>query len=133
MNIVLDTNVLVAAGFNPRSDAARVVQAVREGRLTLVWNDATRDETRRILDKIPPLDWQRFADLYDAACRYDGRTEPDRFERLDGPLDRQFAALADAAGALLVSNDDDLLSVRHDLPVTVMPSGEFADHHLPAR
>ena len=32
MAVVLDTNVLVAAGFNPRSISAKVVHAVEQGR-----------------------------------------------------------------------------------------------------
>jgi hypothetical protein len=36
--VVLDTNVLVAAGFNPRSASAK------QGQVRMVWNDATRRE-----------------------------------------------------------------------------------------
>jgi ATP-binding cassette subfamily B protein/subfamily B ATP-binding cassette protein MsbA len=41
--VVLDTNVFVAAGFNPGSHSA-LVAAVRDGRLRLVWDDATHTE-----------------------------------------------------------------------------------------
>ena len=40
--VVLDTNVLVAAGFNPRSASARIVNAVKQGKLHMLWNEATR-------------------------------------------------------------------------------------------
>ncbi len=59
MDVVLDTNVWVAAGFNPDSSAAQIIQAIRDGDLRLVWNEATRRETRQILTQIPPLDWHR--------------------------------------------------------------------------
>ena len=36
--IVIDTNVFVAAGVNPRSAAAPILAAVREGRFQLIWN-----------------------------------------------------------------------------------------------
>jgi hypothetical protein len=39
--VVIDTNVFVAAGFNRRSAAARIVAAVREGHFQLVWNKPT--------------------------------------------------------------------------------------------
>ena len=39
--IVIDTNVFVAAGFNPRSASARVLAAVRQGRFQLIWNKPT--------------------------------------------------------------------------------------------
>jgi len=34
--VVLDTNVFVAAGFNPGSHSARLVEAVHDGRLRMV-------------------------------------------------------------------------------------------------
>ena len=53
--VVLDTNVLVAAGFNPRSASAKIVEAVKQGELRMVWNEATRPEIERIMQQIPPL------------------------------------------------------------------------------
>ena len=49
--IVIDTNVFVAAGFNNRSASARILAAVREGRFQLVWNKPTRRETEAILQE----------------------------------------------------------------------------------
>ena len=57
--IVIDTNVFVAAGFNLRSAAARILAAVREGRFQLIWNEPTRRETELILRRIPHLAWER--------------------------------------------------------------------------
>jgi hypothetical protein len=34
--VVLDTNVFVAAGFNPRSASARIVEAVKRGQVRMV-------------------------------------------------------------------------------------------------
>jgi hypothetical protein len=53
--IVIDTNVFVAAGFNHRSASARILGAVREGCFQLVWNKPTRRETETILRRIPRL------------------------------------------------------------------------------
>jgi hypothetical protein len=50
--IVIDTNVFVAAGFNPKSAAARILTAIREGRLQLIWNDPTRREAEMIHSKL---------------------------------------------------------------------------------
>jgi predicted nucleic acid-binding protein len=41
------------------------------------------------------------------------------------PDDRTFAALAHAAGAILISNDDDLLRHRDRLGVTVLTPSAF--------
>ena len=52
---IYDTNVFVAAGFNRRSASARLITAARDGRVQMIWCDATRAETERILTKIPPF------------------------------------------------------------------------------
>ena len=110
--VVLDTNVFVAAGFKPGSAAARVVREVERGRLGLVWDAATRRETEAVLRRIPRLDWERFAPLFEAAGEHGGAVEAEHFGYVDDPGDRKFAALAAASGAVLVTNDRGLLAHR---------------------
>jgi uncharacterized protein len=123
--VVLDTNVLVAAGFNPRSASARIVNAVQEGELRMVWNDATRREIERIVHRIPPLRAQPVAQLFRPEGRFTGPTHPERFADIPDPDDRKFAALAEAAGAVLVSNDEHLLGSRDRTGLTVLTPSEF--------
>src|SRR5213082_1495115 len=61
--VVLDTNVFVAAGFNPGSHSARLVEAVRDGRLRMVFDDAIHAEIEHVMRQIPRLSWTRIADL----------------------------------------------------------------------
>ena len=123
--VVLDTNIFVAAGFNPRSASARILDAVNQGRLRMVWNDATRREIERIMHRIPPLRAQPVAQLFRPADRFAGPTHPERFASIPDPDDRKFAALAHAAGAVLISNDEHLLGHR-DLPgLTALTPSEF--------
>lgn len=129
MNIVLDTNIFVAAGFNRRSHSAQIIQALQEGEHTLVWNGATRRETRKILEQIPPLSWEDFADLFRAEGEVQQGTQPERFSAIEDPDDRKFAALATTAGATLVTNDDHLLSKRGGIDVPVVTAGEFVAEH----
>lgn len=125
MKVVLDTNVFVAAGFNRRSHSAEILRAVEAGTYTFVWNEPTRAETRKILKKIPPLSWSRFEHLFQSGNEYTGDVHPGHYGQVTDYDDRKFAALASAAGAVLVSNDDDLLSVRDQLDITVLTTGEF--------
>ena len=125
VHVVLDTNVFVAAAFNPRSHAARIIEAVREGRLRLVWNEATRRETRRILDRIPPISWKPYADLFREENRRRDRVNPGWFGHVDDPDDRVFGALAYAAGATLITQDDDLLERRSNVGVPILTPMEF--------
>lgn len=126
-SLVIDTNIFVAAGFRAQSASHRIISAVGEGRLRLVWNDATRTETMGVLRTIPPLEASEFSDLFTDAGRYDGPTTPDQFAEVSDEADRKFAALAAATGVCLVTNDDDLLGPRHRLPIAVLRPSEFLD------
>jgi len=123
--VVLDTNVFVAALFNPRSAAARTLDAIRRGHLRMVWDEATKRETRRILDQIPPLSWSSVSDLFREANRYAGRTDPEAFRQIPDREDRKFASLAHATGAILISQDEHLLADPHRLDLLVLTPREF--------
>jgi predicted nucleic acid-binding protein len=102
--LVIDTNVFVAAGFNPRSASARILTAVREGRLQLIWNKPTRRETEMILRRIPRLSWESIADLFRPDGEFAGPVDPDAFALIVDPDDRKFAALSAAAKRPLVTS-----------------------------
>ena len=123
--IVIDTNVFVAAGFNPRSAAARILAGVREGRFQLIWNEPTRRETELILRQIPPLDWESVVDLFQPKTEFLGPVHPDSFVLVPDPEDRKFAALSAAAQTPLVTNDNHLLSHKHSIGVDVLTPHAF--------
>jgi len=125
--VILDTNVLVAAGFKRGSSAAQIVDAIRRGYCRLVWNQATRRENESVVRRIPPLDWEEFSALFDSEGEYPGSTGLHRFDRIEDPEDRKFAALAAATGAIVISSDAHLLSCRDELPITVLTAREFLD------
>lgn len=110
--VVLDTNVFVAAGFRARSRSGEVVDLVRDGRLRHVWHDDTVRETQRILSMIPRLSWPAVAGLFRPEDRYPAPLDRALFAVVPDRADRKFAALAAATGAVLVTADDDLLGVR---------------------
>ena len=125
VSIVLDTNVFVASVFRPESRAGQIVRAVREGRIRMVWNSATRRETRRILERIPPLSWRAVEDLFRPEDEFVGVVNPERFDSIPDPEDRKFAALARAAGAILISGDRHLLANPQRLDILVLTPAEF--------
>jgi len=124
-SVVVDTNTFVAAGFNKDSHSARVFEEVRGGRLRLVWNEATRAETRNVVRKIPPLHWGDFKHLFQDENRYDGETDEDKFAHVPDKSDRKFAALADATGATLITADDHLLGARTQGDVCIVEPKAF--------
>lgn len=125
--VILDTNIFVGAGFNAESNARRITEAVEHGDLLLVWSDATRAESLKVVSSIPPLPDGVFEAMFTDAGHYDGPTRPDRFQQVPDETDRKFAALAEATGVVLVSNDDDLLANRKQTGVTIHTSSEYVE------
>lgn len=123
LTVVLDTNVFVGGGFNPGSGSADMIAAVRDGRLRMAWSDATRAETRRILDRIPPLAWAPVEGLFRMEDRVEVEVDEARWAGVPDPEDRKFAALAMAADAVLVSSDRHLLD--HVPELEVRPPGRW--------
>jgi predicted nucleic acid-binding protein len=123
--VVLDTNVFVAAGFNPRSAAARILTAVRQGRLQLIWSEPTRRETEMILRRIPRLEWDAVADIFRPQGEFTGPVTPGAFGFIADPDDRKFAALSAAAKVPLVTNDNHLLAHRDYLATWVLTPRAF--------
>ena len=123
--IVIDTNVFVAAGFNPRSAAARVLAAVRKGRPQMIWNEPTRRETEMILRQIPYLDWEKAADLFRPEMEFLGPVDQESFVFVPDPEDRKFAALSVATQTPLVTNDNHLLSHKDRIGVDVLTPRAF--------
>jgi uncharacterized protein len=132
--VVIDTNVFVAAGFNPASASARILTGVREGRFRLVWNEPTRRETEMILRRIPRLDWGKVADLFRPAGEFTGPTDPEAFAVIEDPDDRKFAALSAAATAPLVTSDKHVLAQSSAVGIeAVTPTAFLARESRPMR
>ena len=109
--VVLDTNVLVAAAYNPRSASRHVVEACLGGELTAVVSGALRREYEFILARAargrPYL--EQIRRLLDGAEVVEPAQTP-RAVPAD-PGDDKLVAAALAAGAVLVSNDGHLLAL----------------------
>src|SRR5947207_15903684 len=118
--VVVDTNVFVAAGFNPRSAAAQILAGIREGRFRLIWNQPSRRETEMILRRIPRLDWQKAADLFRPEGEFTGPVDPAAFTAIGDPDDRKFAALAAAANVPLVTSDQLVLAQRGKIGIEIV-------------
>jgi len=124
-SVVLDTNVFVAAGFNRESSSARLIEEIRKGNLRLVWNEATRKESRSVVERIPSLSWEPFGDLFREEGRCEARIVPEEIDYVPDLDDRKFAALARATDAALITNDDDLLANRGEAEVYIVSPYEY--------
>lgn len=109
--VVLDTNVLVAAVYNPNSSSRRIIEACLAGELSPLLSPAVRREYEFILARAVrghPYR-ERVQRLLDAAAV----VEPADTPRVvpEDPEDDKLVAAALAGRALLVTNDAHLLSV----------------------
>jgi predicted nucleic acid-binding protein len=123
--IILDTNVLVASGFNPKSHSAQIVEQVRCGLLRMTWAEQTRDEAELIIRKIPPLFWAAISELFRPEDCYCGPLFPEQFQQIPDKADIKFAALSDATGTPLITMDKGILNLRDTLSVPVLMPFEF--------
>jgi predicted nucleic acid-binding protein len=123
--VVIDTNVFVAALFNPKSASARILESIREGRFRLIWNQPTRRETEMILRRIPRLDWQKVADLFRPEEEFTGSANPADFSMIADPDDRKFAALSAAANVPLVTSDNLVLAQRGKIGIEIVTPRDF--------
>jgi predicted nucleic acid-binding protein len=103
-----------------------LLDAVRDGRLRIVWDDATHEEIEHVLRRIPRLSWGAVAELFRDEDRFEGATHPDQFDYVLDPTDRKFAAIADAASVPLVTSDRVLLNARGQAPFPILRPSEFA-------
>jgi predicted nucleic acid-binding protein len=128
--IILDTNTFVAAAFNPRSNSGRILRAVEEWKLALVWNEATRGEARNTMMKIPNLSWGPLSALFKEDNEYRGQLDVGDYQHVEDPDDRKFAALAEATNSIVITNDRHLLSNRERLKAPVVTPREFVDRYM---
>ncbi|MQA26814.1 MAG: putative toxin-antitoxin system toxin component, PIN family [Micromonosporaceae bacterium] len=130
LRIVVDPNVWIAALITDKDDAATVLvaRAVLAGDVTAVVSPHLLAELASVLAR-PKL--RRWITPEDAAALVSDLTaigEPhadpaDPPARCRDPKDDYLVALAEAAGALLVTGDGDLLEMEGPKPPTVTPRG----------
>jgi putative PIN family toxin of toxin-antitoxin system len=111
MRVVLDTNVLVAAVYNPDSSSRRIVEACLKGEMTPTLSPALRREYEFILSRAAR--GRPYLDRLQALLEKAEIVIPEQTPRVvqDDPGDDKLVAVALAAGAVLVTNDAHLLAV----------------------
>lgn len=124
LRAVLDPNVLIAALLSARGTPARVFRAWLDGVFELVISPALLAELERALGypklrrRIPPEDGQELVELLrrSATLVNDPPAESAALTSSD-PGDDYLLALAMHTRSVLVSGDDDLLTIDTDFPI----------------
>lgn len=133
MKLILDTNVLISGIFFG-GPPGKILQAWRDGRLTLILSPEIFDEYQRVASalqrKFPLVDLTSLLELIVVEAEM---VQPDALD--DGvcadPDDDKFIACALAAGSkLIVSGDKHLLDVNGYRGIEVLKPRTFIDRHL---
>ena len=127
LTVVLDTNLIIAGRWNPRSSSHRLLEMVIEGKLNAVYSPQIKDENLFILQKVkPPRDFMdKIFKYYNSDhCRL---VHPKK--QVNACIDKSDNRYLEAALAgkadYVVSNDRHLLDVGEYEGVKVVRPGEF--------
>jgi len=129
--VVLDTNVLIAAGYAPDSASRRIVDACLSGKLRATLSPAVRREYEQILSKAlrraeyrPQL--QEFMEeAEEVVPQNTPRAVPD-----DPEDDKLLAAAVVGRAGALVSNDEHLLQLNPYEGISILTPGQFVAEFL---
>ena len=122
----MDTNVLIAAAYNPGSASARIVILCRDGSLTLVVSPDIEREYDLILDRA--LHGKANRQAIDAAIDRAELYFPEKTPRVvaaDPADDMLLAAAVEGDADVLVTNDAEVLKVGEYRGVIVLRPAEF--------
>lgn len=129
--VVLDTNVIVSAAIKPGSAPARLVMDwVLEGQIQVVTSPSVVGEYREVVRRTKfqrygfPPHWLEF--LIEESLRLPG--PPTWARRGPDPKDMPFLALANLAGAWLVTGNLKHFPAAIRNGVTVLPPAEYLTH-----
>ena len=133
MRVVLDTNVFISGSFYS-GPPKRILQSMLEGKFQMVLSPEILTEYRRVGESFStkhpnPVFEEMLRLLINQALIVDA---PDLQKQLcRDPDDDKFIACALAVGAeVIVSGDNDILSLSDRLSITVMSPRDFVDKYL---
>jgi len=129
--VVLDTNLLIAAGYSASSASRQIVEACLQGELTAILSPAVRREYEQLLRQALRRDDYRkkLQQLLDRA----EVVEPSDTPRVvpEDPDDDKLLAAAVAGNAdMLISNDQHLLQLGGYPGVRIMTPREFVRERM---
>lgn len=127
VTVLLDTNVFLAAYWNPNCASARALAACIDGRVRAIFSEPVRREVERMLRQVKVsakyLDWLRA--FWDKAVKVDPVAVDDVY--VDDPDDRKFLeAAAGSEADFLVTNDDHLLRIGYLGRTEILTPGSLA-------
>lgn len=123
MRIVIDTNLIIAARFNPESASAKILEKAEKGELELIWSDGMYREAMQILQNVRADEkfYKRIEKILNNSHKV---TQLPRINIIqEDPSDNMFLAAALQGGAdYIVSNDRHLLHLKEFQGIPIVSS-----------
>lgn len=126
LKVVLDTNIFVAANFNPRSASAQILRMANQRKIKILWSESIRRELEIILNNIKAK--TKIRRLISKIL-----VEQNKLARLpkikiitDDPEDNKFISCALAGRAdFIITNDIHLLKLKEFHNIRIVQPREF--------
>lgn len=128
IRVVLDTNLLAAARWNPHSASARIIEACIEGRFQACCSEAIQREIRLIMRNVGATGAfaRKVSRFLDSATLVEVSDTTSGIPYVEDPEDIKFAALAMACDAdYLVTSDEHLLRLGNFGRTSVIKPSAF--------
>ena len=123
--VVIDTNLIIAARWNPRSSSNRIINGVLKGDIDAVYTSEIKNENLHILEKVkPPKDYlDKILKFYRISKKV---TSDRRINVCPDKADNRFLEAA-VAGKVdyIISSDRHLLDLKEFEGVEILKPGDF--------
>lgn len=127
ITVILDTNVFLAAYWNPGCASARLIRACIDGLVRAVYTDPVRREALRMLGQVRvSSDYMTWLEQFWGKAE---RVEPVAVDdvHIDDPDDRKFLeAAAGSEADFIATNDDHLLRIGYLGRTEILNPGSLA-------
>lgn len=123
--VVIDTNLIIAGRWNPRSSSNRIIGMILKGEIDAVYTSEIKDENLYILGKVkPPKDYlDKILKFYRISRKV---TSKRRINACPDKADNRFLEAAVAGKAdYIVSSDRHLLDLKEVEGVRILKPGDF--------
>jgi len=126
MNVVIDTNLIIAAYYNKHSHSAKILDWARRGRLNVLWSEPVLAEAKYILNNIKADNNFRLSllSIYKESRKV---TKPPKVlgAIANDPSDNKLVGCALAGADYIITSDRHLLAVGEFKGVKMVRPGEF--------
>jgi len=124
--IVLDTNLIIAGRYNPKSASSTIIDMCINHELIAIYSEKTRNENIRILGRVSPSKeyWKKIQMFFSKAFYI-----PDPTTRInicsDYSDNKYFETAVDGSAQYIISSDKHLLEHNGYYGIKVMRPSEF--------